>query len=60
MTRCEKFLEVLKLVGHIASTILKGIEEYRKIQDQETYKENRRKGVKYLPYPQGRKHHRRR
>ena len=51
MTKCEKFLEVLKVVGQIASTLLNGLEEYRKIQECKTFRENRRNGVKYLPAP---------
>lgn len=57
MIGCEKFLEVLKMVGQIASTILNGLEEYRRIQDCRTFRENRRNGVKYLPAP---KNHKRR
>lgn len=55
MTRCEKFLEVLKVIGKIASTLLNGLEEYRRIQECRTFRENRRNGVKYLPAP---KHYR--
>lgn len=55
MTGCEKFLEVLKVVGQIASTLLNGLEEFRKIQECKTFRENRRNGVKYLPAP---KHYR--
>lgn len=55
MTGCEKFLEVLKVVGQIASTLLNGLEEFRKIQECKTFRENRRNGVKYLPAP--RQHH---
>lgn len=51
MAGCEKFLEVLKVVGQIASTLLNGLEEYRKIQECKTFRENRRNGVKYLPAP---------
>lgn len=54
MTGCEKFLEVLKVIGKIASTLLSGLEEYRRIQECKTFRENRRNGVKYLPVP---KHH---
>lgn len=57
MTGCEKFLEVLKVVGQIASTLLNGLEEFRKIQECKTFRENRRNGVKYLPTPT--KHYRR-
>ena len=59
MTGCEKFLKILRVIGNIASTILRGLEEYREIQYQEIIKENRRRGTKYLPGPNHRrKHHR--
>ena len=51
MTGCEKFLKILKVIGNIASTILKGMEEYRRIKDQERFYENQRRRVKYLPGP---------
>ena len=51
MTGCEKFLEVLKVIGKISSTLLSCLEEYRKIQECRTFRENKRNGVKYLPSP---------
>lgn len=61
MVAWEKILGVLKVVGEIASTLLSSMEEYRKIQECKTYKENERNGVKYLPSPKrNKKYHRRR
>ena len=54
MSRVEKFLEILKTVGGIAKVVLSGLEEYRKIQDNKAYRENKRRKVKYLPRPKRR------
>lgn len=54
MSRVVNFLEILKTIGGIAKTMLKGIEEYRKIQDTKAYRENQRNRVRYLPRPKRR------
>ncbi len=54
MARLEKVLEILKVIGGIAKTMLCGMEEYRKIQETKAYRENQKKKVKYLPKPKKR------
>ena len=54
MARLEKFLEILKVIGGIARTMLSGMEEYRKIQETKAYNENRKRNIKYLPKPKKR------
>ena len=55
-SRFENFLEALKIIGGISRTVLSGLEEYRKIQETRTYRENKRNKVKYLPKPKGKKY----